>query len=211
MFFNLPVFVFFPLLCVKSYAAAPTDDGSLIPATDPDMCVVKNVNLKVTKGMRLLIRGPNGAGKSTLLKAVTGALPLAAGTRTTDERLSLGLFAQDLAQELPAHQPAVEYVTDVVRRFDALIPDSLARSVMGALGLTGPKATRPIGTLSGGEKARVALATFCLTPHNLLLLDEPTNHLDQEAIASLLDALERYQGTQHELQKQNKIQVCSRI
>jgi hypothetical protein len=65
---------------------------------------------------------------------------------------------------------------------------------MGALGLTGPKATRPIGTLSGGEKARVALATFCLTPHNLLLLDEPTNHLDQEAIASLLDALERYQG-----------------
>jgi ABC-type multidrug transport system ATPase subunit len=176
------------------YAAAPTDDGTLIPATVPELCVVKDVNLKVTKGMRLLIRGPNGAGKSTLLKAITGALPLASGTRTTDDRLSLGLFAQDLAQELPGDTAAVDYVTDVVRRYDALIPDTLARSVMGALGLTGPKATRPIGTLSGGEKARVALATFCLTPHNLLLLDEPTNHLDQGAIESLLDALERYEG-----------------
>ena len=179
---------------LERYAAAPTDDGTLIPATVPELCVVKDVDLKVTKGMRLLIRGPNGAGKSTLLKAITGALPLASGTRTTDDRLSLGLFAQDLAQELPGETAAVDYVTDVVRRYDALIPDTLARSVMGALGLTGPKATRPIGTLSGGEKARVALATFCLTPHNLLLLDEPTNHLDQGAIESLLDALERYEG-----------------
>ena len=58
----------------------------------------------------------------------------------------------------------------------------------------GEKATRRIGDLSGGEKARVALATFCLTPHNVLLLDEPTNHLDVEAIGSLLDALARYEG-----------------
>ena len=59
-----------------------------------------------------------------------------------------------------------------MREIDALLPTDLARKVMGSLGLTGPKATRPIGTLSGGEKARVALATFCLTPHNVLMLDE---------------------------------------
>ena len=60
--------------------------------------------------------------------------------------------------------------------------------------MVGEKATRPIGTLSGGEKARVALATFCLTPYNVLLLDEPTNHLDADAIAALLDAIETYTG-----------------
>ena len=65
---------------------------------------------------------------------------------------------------------------------------------MGALGLVGDKAIRPIGALSGGEKARVALATFCLTPYNVLLLDEPTNHLDVDAIAALLDAIATYDG-----------------
>jgi ABC-type cobalamin transport system ATPase subunit len=111
--------------------------------------------------------------QSTLLKALTGALPLARGSRFEDERLSLGMFAQDLAQELPPLAVAVDYVTSVARQHDSLITDAQARSVMGSLGLSGAKATRPIGTLSGGEKARVALATFCLTPHNVLLLDEP--------------------------------------
>mmetsp|Transcript_9872 Transcript_9872/g.28685 ORF Transcript_9872/g.28685 Transcript_9872/m.28685 type:complete len:233 (-) Transcript_9872:374-1072(-) len=74
------------------------------------------------------------------------------------------------------------------------VSDERCRSVMGALGLSGDKALREIGTLSGGEKARVALAAFCLTPCNVLLLDEPTNHLDVESIAALLDALEDYEG-----------------
>jgi len=65
---------------------------------------------------------------------------------------------------------------------------------MGSLGLVGDKATRRIGALSGGEKARVALAVFCLTPFNVLLLDEPTNHLDVDAVDALLDALDRYSG-----------------
>ena len=65
---------------------------------------------------------------------------------------------------------------------------------MGSLGLVGDKATRRIGDLSGGEKARVALATFCLQPSNVLLLDEPTNHLDAEAIAALLEAIDEYEG-----------------
>ena len=65
---------------------------------------------------------------------------------------------------------------------------------MGTLGLIGDKAMRPIGSLSGGEKARVALATFCLTPCNVILLDEPTNHLDVEAIDALLVAISKYTG-----------------
>jgi ATPase subunit of ABC transporter with duplicated ATPase domains len=70
----------------------------------------------------------------------------------------------------------VDYVTFVAREHDPLLSDDEARRVMGSLGLSGEKATRPIGTLSGGEKARVALATFCLTPHNVLLLDEPVSY-----------------------------------
>jgi ATP-binding cassette subfamily F protein 3 len=156
--------------------------------------ILSKAELKVERGMRLVVRGPNGAGKSTLLKALSGDLPLIEGERVEDERLSLGLFAQDLAQELPQDVRGVDYVCGEVREHDPLITDVTARTIMGSLGLHGEKATRRIGDLSGGEKARVALATFCLTPHNVLLLDEPTNHLDVEAIDSLLDALARYEG-----------------
>ena len=156
--------------------------------------ILSNAELAVERGMRLVVRGPNGAGKSTLLKALSGDLPLIEGERVEDERLALGLFAQDLAQELPQDARGVDYVCGEVRQHDPLITDVAARTVMGSLGLHGEKATRRIGDLSGGEKARVALATFCLTPHNVLLLDEPTNHLDVEAIGSLLDALARYEG-----------------
>jgi len=156
--------------------------------------ILDGVSFDVGRGQRIILRGPNGAGKSTLLKALAGTLPLAKGTRLEDERLRLGIFAQDLAQELPMHQSALEYVANAVRQFDGGITEERCRSVMGALGLTGDKAVRIIGALSGGEKARVALATFCLTPYNMLLFDEPSNHLDMEAIAALLEALDGYEG-----------------
>jgi ABC-type multidrug transport system ATPase subunit len=129
-----------------------------------------------------------------LLKALSGALPLAAGARKEDDRLRLGIFAQDLAQELPQDEIALSFVASSVREFDPSITEERCRTIMGSLGLVGDKGVRPIGSLSGGEKARVALATFCLTPYNVLLLDEPTNHLDVDAIQALLDALETYEG-----------------
>ena len=149
---------------------------------------------QVRRGQRIILRGPNGAGKSTLLKALSGTLPLAAGTRLEDERLRLGVFAQDLAQELPQAEIALSYVARSVRQYDLSVTEERCRTIMGSLGLIGDKGIRPIGALSGGEKARVALATFCLTPYNVLLLDEPTNHLDVGAIQALLDALDTYEG-----------------
>ena len=156
--------------------------------------ILRAVGLEIRRGQRMILRGPNGAGKSTLLKALSGALPLAAGRRLEDDRLRLGVFAQDLAQELPQDEDALRYVARRVREFDGTITEERCRNVMGALGLVGDKSVRRIGALSGGEKARVALATFCLTPYNVLLLDEPTNHLDVDAIAALLDAIETYEG-----------------
>ena len=156
--------------------------------------IISGAQLEVLKGMRLILRGPNGAGKSTILKALAGKIPVGAGQRLEDDRLELGFFAQDLAQDLPQDMAACEYVADTVRSADSSITDESCRTIMGSLGLIGEKATRLIGSLSGGEKARVALATFCLTPCNVILLDEPTNHLDVDAVAALLEAIGKYEG-----------------
>ena len=86
-------------------------------------------------GQRAILRGPNGAGKSTLLKALSGKLPLAAGQRIEDERLRLGVFAQDLAQELPQQELALSYVEDSVRAFDSTVALALALALTLTLAL----------------------------------------------------------------------------
>ncbi|CAM9905558.1 unnamed protein product [Phaeothamnion confervicola] len=107
----------------------------------------------------------------------------------------MGIFTQDLAQDLPQDAVALELVLERVRQHDPTISDEKARNTLGALGLSGGKALRNIGWLSGGEKARVALAVFCLCPSNVLLLDEPSNHLDTQTLDSLVDALKKWKGT----------------
>ena len=142
--------------------------------------LLKNINLKIPCGMKLLLRGPNGAGKSTLLKALRGNVEhmIQEGTRTENLDLKLGVFTQDLAQELDKEARAVDLVTSYAREGrdgDITVTDEAARNVMGRLGLGGEKPLRKIGALSGGEKARVALSMFSLKASNLLMLDEPSN------------------------------------
>eukprot|EP01035_Chromulina_nebulosa_P018981 gene18981-24793_t len=138
------------------------------------------------------LRGPNGAGKSTLFSALSGELQLVNGQRILGDGLELGYFKQDLAQVLDPSLSAVEVVVNNVRQIDPTISDEKARNVLGSLGLVKEKATRLVGHLSGGEKARVALASFVLIPHNLLLLDEPSNHLDTVTIETLTNALTKF-------------------
>jgi ATP-binding cassette subfamily F protein 3 len=119
------------------------------------------------------------------------------GTRTENDRLQLGVFTQDLAQELDKNSRAVDLVTAYARAGsdgDVNISDEAARSVMGRLGLGGEKSLRKIGDLSGGEKARVALSMFALKASNLLMLDEPSNHLDVGCIDALALALSKWGG-----------------
>jgi len=156
---------------------------------DKDSPLVGNVNVQIRRGMKILIRGPNGAGKSTLLHSLRGELPLLSGERSVNERLRLGVFTQDLAQELDPNERAVDLVTQNVRDFDMGISDENARAVLGGLGLTGEKALRRLRDLSGGEKARVALAMFALKPSNMYLLDEVSNHLDIECVETLSESL----------------------
>jgi len=161
--------------------------------------LLQNINLKISRGMKLLLRGPNGAGKSTLLKGLRGNAPemIQTGNRIENERLKLGTFTQDLAQELDPEARAVDLVTSYARMGsdgDISITDEAARSVLGRLGLGGEKPLRKVAALSGGEKARVALGMFALKASNLLMLDEPSNHLDVGCIAGLAKALSEWGG-----------------
>ncbi len=152
--------------------------------------VLASVSLDLERGMRLAILGPNGAGKSTLLHAFSGRVPLLAGRRRVGDRVRIGLFTQDLAQDLPGDRSGLEHLEATA----PLVPPQQIRGTLGALGLSGEMALRPIRELSGGEKARVALAALAIRPHNVLLLDEPTNHLDAESVAALVNALKGFEG-----------------
>jgi len=157
--------------------------------------LISNVNLEIRRGMKILVRGPNGAGKTTLLETLRGTLPLLQGERIENPSLRLGVFTQDLAQELDTSRRAVDLVTAHARGGldgDIQISDQQARTVLGGLGLTGDKALRKVGELSGGEKARVALAMFALKPSNLYLLDEVSNHLDMECVEALSESLSNW-------------------
>jgi ABC-type multidrug transport system ATPase subunit len=157
--------------------------------------IIQGINMHIERGMRIAVRGPNGAGKSTLMSAFSGELALSKGSRDEGEGLTMGIFKQDLAQELNPDILAVTQVTNLVREKDPSCSDLTARTTLGTLGLTGEKATRLIRNLSGGEKARVALASFVLIPSNFCLLDEPSNHLDREALDALTEALMEYKGS----------------
>eukprot|EP00850_Spirogloea_muscicola_P003116 SM000012S25378 [mRNA] locus=s12:754201:758251:- [translate_table: standard] len=157
--------------------------------------LLRNVNLNLETGMRLVILGPNGCGKSTLLRALAGERTLLEGTREVGTGVQIGIFTQDLAQDLPQDLSALECVLEIAREKDPTVTDVKARTALGALGLSGETALRPIRELSGGEKARVALGGFVLRPHNVLLLDEASNHLDRPTAKALAAAVKSFKGS----------------
>jgi len=157
-----------------------------------DKLIIDGIDLKLKPGYRVALVGPNGAGKTTLLRNLLGSMELISGNRTVGEsesgRVTIDLFTQDLAQDLPADASPVDYVEASAGTMEA------ARRTLGALGLKGEVHNSMIGHLSGGEKARVALAVFATTPTDVLLMDEPTNHLDRVAVKSLAAGLKEHAG-----------------
>ena len=142
-----------------------------------------------------LIRGPNGSGKSTCLHSLRGTIPLLGGERKVNPDLRLGVFTQDLAQELDVNARAVDLVLDYARNGpdgDIFVSEQSARDVLGRLGLRGEKPLNRVGDLSGGEKARVALAMFASKASNVYLLDEISNHLDIESVAAVGESLQSW-------------------
>jgi len=151
--------------------------------------VFKNLSFEIGRGDRLLVMGLNGAGKSTLLKVMSKTLEPVAGTVTAGMNVSLGYYAQEHEGLRPE-----EMVIDHLRSTTAFT-DQQIRSLLGMFTLSGEIAFQKAGSLSGGEKTKLALAQLAAKQHNLLLLDEPTNNLDPVSRQGITQALKDWKGT----------------
>ena len=145
---------------------------------------------QVNRGDRLGLIGPNGAGKSTFLRTLLGELAPMAGTVRVGASIRVAYYRQDLAQV-----PTDRTLYDVIAELRPTWERGQIQGHLGRFGFSGDEVQRRADSLSGGERARVALAMMMLARANLLILDEPTNHLDVESIETLEDAIEGYDGT----------------
>ena len=145
---------------------------------------------RIMRGDRLGIVGPNGAGKSTLLKTLVGERPADEGELRVGNSIRVAYYDQNLGQ-VPLDKTLYQAISDLRPQWER----RMVQGHLGRFGFSGDEVQRRAETLSGGERARVALAMLMLTRANLLVLDEPTNHLDVETIEVLEDAIETYEGS----------------
>ena len=151
--------------------------------------VFTGVDLAIDRGSRVVVLGLNGAGKTTLLRLIAGAEPMDAGEIEPGHGLKIGYFAQ----EHDTLDPAAT-VWENIRHAAPDTGEQELRSLLGAFMFIGPQLDQAAGTLSGGEKTRLALAGLVASTANVLLLDEPTNNLDPASREQVLDALRSYLG-----------------
>ena len=174
----------------------PPPEGA-VPGSSPAV-IVRKATRTVSAGQRIGILGANGQGKSTLVKTIARVLAPLDGTVTEGKGLQIGYFAQ---QELDVLRPQDNPLEHMVRLAKEALPEGESgreqdlRNYLGSFNFTGDMVKQAVGTMSGGEKARLVLAMLVWQRPNLLLLDEPTNHLDLTTREALAVALNEFEGT----------------
>ena len=195
------------LLNFKFPAAAPLKgggSGSMLPLITMEDCrfrydgmeedewLLQDMSLNVSYVSRIAIVGKNGAGKSTLLKLLCGELTVNSGEFHSHPNLKVAHIAQHHIEHLGSFLECTP--VDYFMQQHHAKSEQEARQFLGGFGLVGPLALQLIGTLSGGQKARLAFATVMYTQPHVLILDEPTNHLDTDSLESLAVAVENFEG-----------------
>ena len=156
-----------------------------------DEYVLMDANLTVERGQKVVLVGPNGSGKTVLLRIAMGQMRPQEGQVEWAERAKPGYYEQHQDEALDPRRSVLEEVQSAAEG----ATEQRVRTVLGEFLFKGDDVFKPVSVLSGGERSRVALAKFLIQPTNVLLLDEPTNHLDKATRASLVNALDKYDGT----------------
>jgi len=190
-----------PMLSMQnvSFGYPPPADA---PAGTPPTVIVQNVSRSVLAGQRIGILGANGQGKSTVVKTVARALKPISGEITEGKGLSIGYFAQQELDVLRPQDTPLEHMIRLVKETAAsgktagqATREQDLRSFLGTFNFGGDMVKQAVGSMSGGEKARLVLCMIVWQRPNLLLLDEPTNHLDLATREALSMALNEFEGT----------------
>ncbi len=156
-----------------------------------DKVVHGGVDLTVRRGERWAVMGENGAGKTTLLKMIAGTSKPDAGVIELGANVTMAYFAQHQMEQLTAERTVIEEL----QAFAPMANLGTLRGLAGSFSFSGDDVDKPISVLSGGERARLALAKILFSAPNLMVLDEPTNHLDLVTKRALVKALAEYEGT----------------
>ncbi len=157
----------------------------------PGNPVLQRLNLRIDPDDRIALLGRNGNGKTTLARLLAAQLTPMDGSMSSSSKMRVGYFTQYQVEELDGDDTPLEHMT---RQMKGATPGAV-RGQLGRFGFSGAKATTQVGKLSGGERARLALAMITREAPHMLILDEPTNHLDVDAREALVQALNEYAGT----------------
>ncbi|MBH0113410.1 ABC-F family ATP-binding cassette domain-containing protein [Novosphingobium sp. YJ-S2-02] len=157
---------------------------------EADKPILRRLNLRIDPEDRIALLGRNGNGKTTLARLLARQLEPMEGSLAFSPKIRIGYFTQYQVEELPSGSTPLELMTRAMTGK----PPLAVRGQLGRFGFSGPRATAEIGTLSGGERARLALALVTRDAPHMLILDEPTNHLDVDAREALVQALNDFAG-----------------